>query len=128
MALSEHEERMLKELERALYADDPRFAGNIRDGWSQGIRSPKSALFALLMVAGFAAIIAGVAIPFTIVGILGFVMVLGGLYGLVTAMRAASSKQAPADAAKPKKSSKGGFLDRADERFRQRRDGNGHDC
>jgi hypothetical protein len=68
-----------------------------------------------------------VAIPFTLVGILGFVMVLGGLYGLVTAMRKVSNAAAPATSTSPKKAPKGGFLDRADERFRQRRDGNGTD-
>jgi hypothetical protein len=55
------------------------------------------------------------------------VLLLAGLYGLVTAMRSASQATTPVAAPKSKKPSKGSFMDRAEERFRQRRDGFGDD-
>ena len=38
MALSEHEQRVLREMERALYEEDPRFVSKIRE--TVGLRSP----------------------------------------------------------------------------------------
>ena len=32
MALSEHEQRLLEQIERALYAEDPKFASTVRGG------------------------------------------------------------------------------------------------
>lgn len=119
MALSEHEQRVLREMERALYEEDPRFVSKIRE--TAGLRSPKVGLFALLATAGVIAIVAGVAIPMSAVGIAGFVALLGGVYGIISAIKGTPRAAAPR-AAKRKKP---GFMQRAEERFRDRRDGFG---
>ncbi|MEY3278195.1 MAG: hypothetical protein RLZZ426_681 [Actinomycetota bacterium] len=125
MPLSEHEQRMLQEMERALYAEDPRFASNLRNTSISSLKSAKTGLLALLTVAGIIAIGAGVALAQPIFGIIGFVAALGGLYGIVTAALAAASEgpvmTSGPSAAKRRTSMK----DRAEERFRQRRDENG---
>lgn len=125
MALSEHEERMLKELERALYEDDPRFATTIRDAWHKGLHTARTGVFAVLVVVGIIAIVAGVAIPMSIVGIAGFVLVLGGLYGIITAMTNArkSGSEVPGRGKAKKSRKSGSYLDRAEERFRNRNEG-----
>lgn len=120
MALSEHEQRVLREMERALYSEDPRFATNIRNAGS--LRNPRTGLFALLTAFGIAGIIAGVALPMTVLGIAGFVGVLAGLYGILMAARSGGART-PKVGSKSRKSQKTSFIERAEERFRQRRDG-----
>ena len=128
MALSEHEERMLKELERALYEDDPRFASNIRDAWHKGLHTARTGVFAVLVVLGIIAIVAGVAIPMSILGIAGFALLLGGLYGIIMAMSSArkSGAEAPVKGKSKKPRKSGSYLDRAEERFRNRDEGHDH--
>ena len=119
MALSEHEQRVLREMERALYEEDPRFVSKIRE--TVGLRSPKVGLFALLCVLGVIAIVAGVAVPMSALGIAGFVAVLAGLYGIVSAIRGTPRTATP----RPAKTKRPGFMQRAEDRFRDRRDGFG---
>lgn len=124
MPLSEHEQRMLQEMERALYAEDPRFASNLRNTSPSSLKSAKTGLLALLSAVGVAAIGVGVAMAQPLVGIAGFVAALAGLYGIVTAAMSAAAAPRTANSQarrKPKTSMK----DRAEERFRQRRDENG---
>ncbi len=61
MPLSDHEQRMLDQIESALYAEDPKFASSVRGG---GLRAPTArrrlqgaGLFAL----GLAMLVSGVA-------------------------------------------------------------------
>ena len=56
MPLSEHEQRMLQEMERALYAEDPRFASNLRNTSASSLKSAKTGLLALLSAIGVAGI------------------------------------------------------------------------
>jgi hypothetical protein len=121
MALSEHEQKLLEEMERALYAEDPRFASSMRDSGPRGARSARTGLLSLLVVVGIAGVVAGVALQIALVGIAGFVAVLGGLYGIISA---ALAQGGPAKAAKsPKNKTRGGYLNSAEERFRNRREG-----
>jgi hypothetical protein len=124
MPLSEHEQRMLQEMERALYAEDPRFASNLRNTSVSSLKSAKTGLLALVSAVGVGAIGAGVAMAQPIIGIAGFVTTLAGLYGIVTAaMKAAATPGAPN--AQAKRKPKTSMKDRAEERFRQRRDEDG---
>ena len=125
MALSEHEQKLLEEMERALYAEDPRFASSMRDSGPRFVRSARTGLLSLLVVSGVAAIIAGLASQTAVVGVLGFVAVLLGLYGIIAAALAQGGPAKAAAPTSPKKSR--GFLSSAEERFRNRREGmDGH--
>jgi len=80
MPLSDHEQRMLDQIESALYAEDPKFASSVRGG---GLRAPTArrrmqgvALFLLglaMLVSGipFKAVWAG---PFPILSLVGFIV------------------------------------------------------
>jgi hypothetical protein len=108
-------------MERALYAEDPRFASSMRDSGPRSVRSARTGLLSLLVVAGIAAIVAGLSTQIAAIGIAGFVAVLGGLYGIISA---ALAQGGPAKAAQsPKKKPRGNYLNNAEERFRNRRDG-----
>lgn len=120
MALSEHEQKLLEEMERALYAEDPRFASSMRETNPRSLRSARTGLLSLLVVAGIAGIVAGLTTQIAAIGIAGFVAVLGGLYGIISA---ALAQGGPAKAAKAPKKSRGSYLNNAEERFRNRRDG-----
>ena len=51
MPLSEHEQRLLEQMERALYAEDPKFASSLRrSGVRQGSR--KRLILGVLVVLG----------------------------------------------------------------------------
>src|ERR1700722_16065681 len=84
MPLSDHEQRMLDQIESALYAEDPKFASSVRGG---GLRAPTArrrlqgeALFIL----GLARLVCGLpfkaawAGPFPILSVLGFIVMGGG--------------------------------------------------
>ncbi len=76
MPLSEHEQRMLKEIESALYADDPKFASSVRKTGAAGVRRP-TGLVVGLGVLGLALLIGGLALDvkpggFPVLSLIGF--------------------------------------------------------
>ncbi len=80
MPLSEHEQRLLEQIERALYADDPKLASSVRaiNPRTYAIRRLWRSL--LLFIVGLAVLVAGVAISSSavsvVLGMLGFVLML----------------------------------------------------
>lgn len=120
MPLSEHEQRMLEQMERALYAEDPGFAAAIRDTPSASSRARRGAGVGVLVAAiGVLAMIGGLAANLPAVSVLGFVGVLAGTY---MAIRGVAREGR--GAARPS-GDRTGFLRDAEERFRNRRDGDG---
>ena len=120
MPLSEHEQRMLDQMERALYEEDPRFAASIRNTPAPASHARRGAGLGVLIAAvGVITIAFGLVQALPIVGVVGFVVVLGGTY---TAIRGVASEGKGGRGAKPAKGS--GFLRSAEERFQNRRDGN----
>ena len=82
MPLSEHEQRMLDQIERALYAEDPKFASNVRGGRMRAPSSRRRFQAAALFVLGLVLLIAGVALPlkpggFPIISLFGFLFMFG---------------------------------------------------
>ncbi len=123
MPLSEHEQRLLEQMERALYAEDPKFASSLRSaGPRQGSRR-QAALGVLGALAGLAILVLGAASSLIPVGVLGFIVMLAGTYTVVRSMRATSNAVPTQSAPAPQAPPSPGFMDRMDERFRRRRDG-----
>lgn len=129
MPLSEHEQRLLEQMERALYAEDPKFATALRQPSIRGSRG-KAALGVVGVLGGMGIVIAGVSTQLVALGIVGFAIMLVGAvlaYSAFTrpAAVAVAEGETPAAprpaAAKPKAS--GGFMDRMEERWRKRHDG-----
>lgn len=128
MPLSEHEQRLLEQMERALYAEDPKFASSLRDGSGRRGNRRKMALGVLAVIAGLALLVVGVAVTQEIVGVLGFVLMLGGAALAIRAARAPAPEAQPAEAEAPAKAPKGskksggGFMNRVEDRWNRRRD------
>ena len=123
MPLSEHEQRLLEQIERALYAEDPKFASTVRGG---KLRKPTRrrrlqgiAVFALglvMLVLGVAVRSLWLASSFPVLSVVGFLVMLGGAVLAVTSV-GAGKQAAPAKDAEPDKNR---FTGRMEERFRRR--------
>ncbi len=140
MPLSDHEQRVLEQMERALSEEDPKFASALRGSVSRRSSGRWLILGALGFVAGLALLFAGVALSFWIVGVFGFMLMLGGAFVVVSAFRprsntapqvvagnSSSSKAAKSGPkSKPAKNKNKGFMNRIEERWRRRRDNRGY--
>ncbi|MFZ2512496.1 MAG: DUF3040 domain-containing protein [Gordonia sp. (in: high G+C Gram-positive bacteria)] len=124
MPLSEHEQRMLDEIESALYAEDPKFVSSVskqRPGRPNARRRWQAAL---LLLVGLALLVGGLMVPVAIgelkvVSLVGFfVMFAGGLVLLL-------GPRGGTDAGKSGKSggraaSSGSLSSRMEDRFNRR--------
>jgi hypothetical protein len=90
MPLSDHEQRMLDQIESALYAEDPKFASSVRGG---GLRAPSARRRlqgGVLFVVGLAMLVAGIAIRATwisslpVLSVVGFIIMFGGVVFAIT--------------------------------------------
>lgn len=117
MSLSDREQRMLEEMERQLYAEDPRFASNLRKQTSP--KTAKTGLAAVLTLLGVVLIGVGVSMNQPLVGIAGFTAALFGLYAIVMAATRRVSTEAAPSAKRERKS----LSKRAEERFKRRQEG-----
>jgi len=126
--LSEHEQRLLEQMERALYAEDPKFASSLQKPLFRRASRGRLIGGVLLALAGIGLLVVGVAVKMPIVGVLGFVAMLGGVVLAFTGSGRETSAPANAEgaAAAPKQSkqqsSGGGFMGRMEERWRHRRE------
>ncbi|CCQ16168.1 putative uncharacterized protein [Rhodococcus sp. AW25M09] len=82
MPLSEHEQRMLDQIESALYAEDPKFASHVRGGRVRAASSRRRFQAAALFVVGLVLLVAGVALStnslaFLVVSLIGFLFMFG---------------------------------------------------
>src|SRR3954464_15295945 len=97
MPLSDHEQRMLDQIESALYAEDPKFASSVRGGNLRAPSARRRLQGAVLFVVGLALLVSGVPFyanvnhAFLIVSIVGFVVMFGGVVFAITVPRAAAS-------------------------------------
>jgi hypothetical protein len=128
--LSEHEQRLLEQMERALYAEDPKFASSLRSAVPRPGGRRRAAIGVLTALVGVGLLVTGAATSYIAVGVIGFLVMLGGTVLVVTTMRpGAATTATPTAPSRPTASAKapkqGGFMDRVEERFRKRREGDG---
>lgn len=132
MPLSEHEQRMLDQIESALYAEDPKFASSVRGGSLRAPSTRRRLQGAALFVTGLALLVSGVAFKATMMGsfpilsVIGFIVMFGGVVFAITGPRVSGKREAPTDiGAARRKRAKGGsgsFTSRMEDRFRRRFD------
>ena len=83
MPLSDHEQRMLAEIERALYAEDPKFAASVRTTTLQSRYQRRIIAACAVVVVGLVLMPVGLAVKVLPLGVLGFVLMLAGaLWGV----------------------------------------------
>jgi Protein of unknown function (DUF3040) len=128
MPLSDHEQRMLDQIESALYAEDPKFASSVRGG---GLRAPtarRRLQGAALFVIGLGMLVSGVAFKATMIGtfpilsVVGFVVMFGGVVFAITGPRRSGRRDAGQRPRQRRAKGAGGFTSRMEDRFRRRFD------
>ncbi len=93
MPLSDHEQRMLDQIESALYAEDPKFASSVRGGAFRAPSTKRRLQGGALFVVGLAMLVCGVAVKATMIGsfpilsVLGFIVMFGGVVFAITGPR-----------------------------------------
>ncbi len=144
MPLSEEELRLLEQMERALVAEDPKFVSTIRGTSFQRSARRRTVLAGVVFVAGVTMLMAGAVLQQTVLGIVGFVVMVASAYVGLVSWRGrnapdADPQPAPQQAEpfglsvieggrKPRRtrqrrrSGGSGFMQRMDERWRRRRD------
>ncbi len=121
MPLSEHEQRLLEQMEKALYAEDPKFATSLRSAPGARAARGRAALGVLAVLAGVGLLIGGVATTIIALGVIGFLAMLVGCVAIYSAFtRGAAEPAADAPAPAPERSSKSGFMNRMEDRWRRR--------
>lgn len=136
MPLSEHEQRLLEQIERALVDDDPKFASSVRTGDRRLKARRKIQLGAVLVVLGLAVLVGGAVARSVPLGVLGFLVAFGGaalgVLNYKAATGAVEAGPAPTGGGGPAGPARGGrggnragkqpLKSRLEERFRRRYD------
>lgn len=149
MPLSEHEQRLLEQMEKALYAEDPKFATSLRAARGGRVGRGRAAIGVLGVLAGLGLLLVGVATAIIALGVVGFTIMLIGAVLAYSGFQSrpvqvdgepvdeAASRDAsgnteftgftppsgPSQERPAPPPSGGGFMDRMEERWRRRQEG-----
>ncbi len=128
MPLSEHEQRLLDQIESALYAEDPKFASNVRGARVRTATRKRRLQAMALFVLGLVVLVVGVAsrlpeLVLVAVSVVGFLMMFAAAVVLVTG-RGGLPGAPSSSPATPNGRTKApnGFSARMEERFKRRFD------
>ncbi len=120
MALSDHEQQLLEQMERALATEDPKFASALR-GSMVSRTAPKSIGIAVLgVVIGLGTLIAAVTLAVPALGVVGFLAIVTGFYFAQVGTKAAAAEQKPTPTTKS--ATNGGFMQGLEDRWDRRQD------
>ncbi|SHG61107.1 Protein of unknown function [Jatrophihabitans endophyticus] len=127
MPLSEHEQKLLDEIEQALYAEDPKFAASVRTARARSRVRRSAVLGAVGVVVGLALVLVGLVSQLIWASVVGFVLVVGACAFAVQAIRGRDRERTPDTpeaAATPDPKQTGGLRNRMEDRLRRRFDEN----
>jgi hypothetical protein len=126
--LSEHEQRLLEQIEQALYADDPKFAHSWRGRDLRSLQRARIFRAVAVIVVGLGLLIAGVitqgssTVLGVVLGVAGFLLMLGGAWLAMTSRRKPTAPGAVAPAAPKVKAPRTSIKQRLEERWERRQD------
>jgi hypothetical protein len=146
--LSEEELRLLEQMERALVADDPKLASTLRGTTLRASARRRALAAAAVFVVGVVVLMTGAVMQHTVVGIIGFVVMLASAYVALSSWRGQGgaaeqatprsgthpsfsvieggrSRKRGGGKGRPRPSSHHSLMERFEERWRRRRDQNG---
>ncbi|MFE1309698.1 DUF3040 domain-containing protein [Streptomyces sp. NPDC058755] len=123
MPLSEHEQRMLEQMERALYAEDPKFASALEGSGLRTYTRRRVYQAVAGFLVGIALLMAGMVAQQIWVSVVGFLVMLGCAVLAVTGWRKAPKPgEQPAAAPRRQVRQKRSMMDRIEQRWQRRRD------
>jgi Protein of unknown function (DUF3040) len=131
--LSEHEQRLLEQMERALYAEDPKLASTLRGADLRAHQRRRVVVGSLGVLVGLGLLLAGVSIGWPL-GVVGFLVMLASAWWITSGWRSSSAPTAggtPGRTSRPGRTrtskaakNSSGVMDRFEDRWRRRREGN----
>ncbi|MEV7971128.1 DUF3040 domain-containing protein [Sphaerisporangium sp. NPDC088356] len=127
MPLSEHEQRLLDQIEQALYAEDPKWANTVRISDPRNHYKRRLVKASIGFVLGVVLLMVGVVAPIIPLGVGGFVVMLAAcLWGLSSwkRMNGFGGEARPGAPGQPERRRAGrqSFMERMEERWRRRGD------
>ncbi|MGP4003141.1 DUF3040 domain-containing protein [Streptomyces sp. 8N706] len=136
MPLSEHEQRMLEQMERALYAEDPKFATALEGSGLRTYTRRRVYQAVVGFLVGIALLMAGMVAQQIWVSVVGFLVMLGCAVLAVTGWRKApkpgeqQTSAAGAQGGTPQRRQgsrqRRSMMNRIEQRWQRRRDEQGH--
>lgn len=121
MALSEHEQRLLDQLEQQLHADDPKFAHSMASDSRKSMSTRRLVIGALITIAGIFVLLAGIVWQAILVGVLGFLIMGGGVYFATTKSKQVEVDQPVGKPAKTPTGGKSGFMSSLEDKWDERK-------
>ncbi|MET3921870.1 DUF3040 domain-containing protein [Arthrobacter sp. UYEF20] len=121
MPLSEHEQKLLEQLEKQLNEDDPKFASSMGSDPGRSWSTRHLVIGVLATLAGIMLLLVGVTVQNIVVGVLGFVVMGAGVYFATmrsSAVGKAKSTGSARKSGKPRNSFMSNLEERWDERHR----------
>ncbi|WP_347110706.1 DUF3040 domain-containing protein [Paenarthrobacter sp. S56] len=118
MPLSEHEQKLLEQLEKQLHEDDPKFANTMGSDPIRSWSTRHVIIGVLGAIAGVLLLLVGVSMQQIFVGVVGFVVMGAGVY-FATLRGAAFGKTRKGKPGRTK--SKSSFMSNLEERWDERR-------
>jgi hypothetical protein len=120
--LSEHEQRLLDQIEQALYAEDPKFASAVRSARSRSHTRSAVVLAVTGVLAGLGMVLVGLITSVIVVSVIGFVVVVGACGFAVQSVRhrRGTIENHPANGARAPRQT--GLRTRMEDRLRRRFD------
>lgn len=130
MPLSEHEQRLLEQMERALYAEDPKLASALRGADPRTHARRRVLIASVGFIVGIALLMAGVVAQQVIVGVVGFVLMVAAAFVGLSSWRALPASAEPATGGKAAGTAKpprtrASMMSRFEDRWNRRREENG---
>ncbi|MBV2355616.1 DUF3040 domain-containing protein [Streptomyces sp. J2-1] len=127
MPLSEHEQRMLEQMERALYAEDPKFASALEGSGLRTYTRRRVYQAVAGFLVGIALLMAGMVAQQIWISVVGFLVMLGCAVLAITGWRRAPKpgEQPAAGPARRQPRQKRSMMDRIEQRWQRRRDEQG---
>ncbi|HEY2791498.1 MAG TPA: DUF3040 domain-containing protein, partial [Micromonosporaceae bacterium] len=123
MPLSEHEQRLFDQIEQSL-AKDPKFASAVRATDPRFHTRRRIVLAAILGVVGFGLVIAGPITMTALISVIGFVIMLAALIFGTSARKGRTLRSVGGTATRSTRPRKLSAIDRLEERWRNRPEGN----
>ncbi len=121
MALSEHEQQLLDQLERQLHTDDPKFAHSMASSTRRSMSTRKLVIGALITIAGISTLLAGIAYQLIVLGVLGFLIMGAGVYFATTKGRAEAVPSTPGVQPRSASPARPGFMSTLEEKWDERK-------
>jgi hypothetical protein len=122
--LSEHEQRLLDQIEQALYAEDPKFASAVRSARSRS-RTRRSILLCVFgVIIGLGLVLVGLLTNIIALSVVGFVLVVGACGWAAQSLRSHPGESSEGMPQVGRSARQAGLRTRMEDRLRKRFDDN----